>query len=416
MKFPHRVVVTGLGAVTPLGISAEESWKNALAGQSGIAPITRFPAETYEVRIAGEVKNFDSSLYIEKKEQKKMDQFIHYAVGATKMALDNSGLDPQGSWREKAGVLIGAGMGGLPAIEEQHSRMLEKGPGRISPFFIPMVIGNMAAGQVSIQFGLQGPNYALTSACASGAHSIGEAYRYLREGSWDVMVAGGAESTICGMALGGFGAMRALSTRNEEPTRASRPYDQDRDGFVIAEGAGILILETLEHALNRGADILAEVVGYGMSADAYHMTNPAPEGAGAARAMTYALKDAELNPEQIQYINTHGTSTPVGDELETLGIKSVFKEYAKKGLWVSSTKSMMGHALGAAGAIESVFCVQALRDQAVPPTINLENPSPACDLDYVAKESRQGKLQYVLNNSFGFGGTNACLIFSRFST
>lgn len=416
MKFPHRVVVTGLGAVTPLGISAEESWKNALAGQSGIAPITRFPAETYDVRIAGEVKNFDSSLYIEKKEQKKMDQFIHYAMGATKMALDHSGLDPQGSWREKAGVLIGAGMGGLPAIEEQHSRMLEKGPGRISPFFIPMVIGNMAAGQVSIQFGLHGPNYALTSACASGAHSIGEAYRYLREGSWDVMIAGGAESTICGMALGGFGAMRALSTRNEEPTRASRPYDQDRDGFVIAEGAGILILETLEHALKRGAPILAEVVGYGMSADAYHMTNPAPEGAGAARAMTYALKDAGLNPEQIQYINTHGTSTPVGDELETLGIKSVFKEYAKKGLWVSSTKSMMGHALGAAGAIESVFCVQVLRDQAVPPTINLENPSPACDLDYVAKESRQGKLQYVLNNSFGFGGTNACLIFSRFST
>jgi 3-oxoacyl-[acyl-carrier-protein] synthase II len=401
-----------VGAVTPLGLSIEESWKNALAGKSGIAKITRFDTTGFDVTFAGEVKGFQPDLYIAKKEQKKMDLFIQYAMAATQMALENSGLKITPENCERGGVFIGSGMGGLPVIEEEFQKLIDRGPGRISPFFIPAVITNLASGQVSIAHGLKGPNYSITSACATGAHSIGEAATYIRLGLADYMIAGGSESTVCKMAIGGFAAMRALSTRNESPETASRPFDKDRDGFVLGEGAGVLILESLDHALKRGANILCELTGYSATSDAHHMTNPAPGGEGGARAMKLALKDSRLSPENINYINAHGTSTPVGDELETAAIKSVFHESAKK-LMVSSTKSMMGHGLGAAGSIESAFCVMAIKDQMVPPTINLNNPSETCDLDYVPHKARSGKIQHVLNNSFGFGGTNACLVFSQ---
>ncbi len=413
LKSPRRVVVTGIGAVTPLGLSIQESWSNALEGRSGIAQITRFNTEAYEVHFGGEVKNFQADNYIPKKEQKKMDLFIQYTLAATKEALSSSGLDLTDQIKESCGVFIGSGMGGLPGVEEEYKKILERGPSRISPFFIPAVITNLASGQVSIMHGFKGPNYSITSACATGAHAIGEAYNYIRFGMCDYMLAGGAESTVCALGIGGFAAMRALSTRNEEPSKASRPFDKDRDGFVLAEGAAVFVMETLESAQKRGAKILCEITGYGASSDAYHMTNPAPEGEGGARAMKMALKDAGLNVEDIGYINAHGTSTPVGDELETAGIKSVFRDHAKK-LWVSSTKSMTGHTLGAAGAIEGAFCAMALYDQAVPPTINLENPSENCDLDYVPKSARKANhLKHAMNNSFGFGGTNACLIFSK---
>ncbi len=408
----NRVVVTGVGMITPLGLTTSESWSQALKGQSGISKITKFNTEGFDVQIAGEVKGYNPDLYVPKKEQKKMDLFIQYSLATSKMALEDAGLVVTPELGEKGGVLIGVGIGGLPSIEEQHSKLLERGPSRISPFFIPMVITNLAAGQVSIAYGLKGPNYSVTSACASGAHSIGEAAQYIRSGQYDFMLAGGSESTVCAMAIGGFAAMRALSTRNDDPTRASRPFDKDRDGFVLAEGAAMLVLENYEMAKKRGAKILCEVTGYGSSSDAYHMTSPAPEGAGGAMAVQRALKFAGLNPEQIQYVNAHGTSTPVGDDLETQALKTVFGSHAKK-LWVSSTKSMTGHALGAAGAIESAFCVLALRDQVVPPTINLENPGEGCDLDYVSTGAREGQLTHVANNSFGFGGTNASLIFSK---
>jgi 3-oxoacyl-[acyl-carrier-protein] synthase II len=408
----RRVVVTGVGAVTPLGLSAEESWKNALAGRSGIANITRFNSDAYDVHFAGEVKGFNPDLYVPKKEQKKMETFIQYSVASAHMALESAKLTITPEIGERTGCLVGVGLGGLPGIEEQHTKALERGPGRISPFFIPMVIANLASGQISIQYGLKGVNYSTTSACASGLHSIGEAYNYIRHGSYDVMVAGGAESCVCGMAIGGFAAMRALSTRNDSPEKASRPFDKDRDGFVLGEGAAILILESLEHAEKRGAPILCEITGYGVSSDAYHMTSPAPEGRGAASAIRMALKDASLSPSDIQYVNAHGTSTPMGDELESMAIKSIFGDHSKK-LWVSSTKSMTGHTLGAAGAIESAFCVMTLRDQAVAPTINLESPGAGCDLDYVPNEARSGKITHVVNNSFGFGGTNASLVLSK---
>ncbi|MES3038444.1 MAG: beta-ketoacyl-ACP synthase II [Bdellovibrionota bacterium] len=408
----RRVVVTGMGAVSPLGLSLEETWKNCLEGRSGIAPITKFDASAFDTKFAGEVKNFNADLYIEKKEQKKMDLFIQYAIAATKMALDNSKLELTDAVKLNAGTIIGAGIGGLPTIEEQHQKLSDRGPGRVSPFFIPSVITNLASGQVSIYFGLKGVNYSVTSACATGVHSIGEAYNYVRYGHADVMIAGGAESTISPLAVAGFGAMRALSTRNDAPEKASRPWDKDRDGFVLAEGAATFVIESMEHAQKRGAPILAEIIGYGVSSDAYHMTGPAPEGEGGARAMRLAFKDAEITPDQIQYINAHATSTPMGDGLESVGIKTVFGDHAKK-LWVSSTKSMTGHLLGAAGALESAFCVLSLRDQIVPPTINLENPSDDCDLDYVPGKARKGKINAVLNNSFGFGGTNGCLIFSK---
>ncbi|MBX2996003.1 MAG: beta-ketoacyl-ACP synthase II [Bdellovibrionaceae bacterium] len=409
---PKRVVVTGIGAITPLGLTLEESWKNAIAGKSGIAPITKFDTTGFDVTFAGEVKNFNPDAFIPKKEQKKMDPFIHYAVAATKMALDNAKLEITPELGERTGCLIGVGMGGLPTIEEQYRKLLEKGPSRLSPFFIPAVITNLASGQVSIMFNVKGPNYSITSACASGAHSIGDSAKYIADGHCDVMIAGGSESTVCAMGIGGFAAMRALSTRNDAPEKASRPFDKDRDGFVLAEGAAILILESLEHAEKRGATILCEITGYGVSSDAYHMTSPAPEHAGAQKSIRMAMADSGLKLEDISYVNAHGTSTPVGDELESIAIERVFGDHAKK-MWVSSTKSMMGHALGAAGAIESAFCIMALKDQIAPPTINLDNPDPQCRLDFVPHEARSGKLNHVLNNSFGFGGTNASVIFSK---
>ncbi|ASD63712.1 beta-ketoacyl-ACP synthase II [Bdellovibrio bacteriovorus] len=412
-KPQRRVVVTGVGAVTPLGNTIEESWAAATRGQSGIAKITKFDTTGFDVTFAGEVKGFNTDQYIEKKEQKKMDEFIHYSIAASKMAVEMAKLELTEEVKNQAGVIIGVGIGGLANIEETAIKMKERGPGRISPFFIPSVITNLAAGQVTISLGLKGPNYSVTSACASGVHSIGDAVRYIRDGVTDVMLAGGAESTICGLAVGGFASMRALSTRNDAPEKASRPWDKDRDGFVLAEGAAVLCIESLEHAVKRGANILCEITGYGVSSDAYHMTSPAPEGAGGYAAMSMALKDSGLKAEDINYINAHGTSTPVGDGLETAAIKRLLGDHAKK-VWVSSTKSMMGHALGAAGAIESAFCVMAIRDQVAPPTINLENPSEDCDLDYVPNEARKGKITNVINNSFGFGGTNASMIFSKY--
>jgi len=408
----RRVVVTGIGMVTPIGATWQESWKNAVAGKSGIDRITQFDTTGYDVHFAGEIKSFDASVYVEKKEQKKMDRFIQLSMGSAAMALADSGLTITPELGDRTGTLVGVGIGGLSGIENQHTILMERGPSRITPFFIPMVISNLAAGNISIKYGLRGPNYSVTSACASGAHSIGEAAHYIRRGQCDVMLAGGAEAAICPMAIGGFAAMRALSTRNEQPTMASRPFDKDRDGFVLSEGAAILVLEDYEHASRRGAHIYAEVSGYGTTSDAYHMTNPAPGGAGGANAMRLALQDARLNPEQIQYINAHGTSTPVGDGLESQAIKTVFGDHSKK-LWVSSTKSMTGHTLGAAGAIESVFSVLALQENIAPPTINLDNPSDDCDLDYVPHKARDGKFQNVVNNSFGFGGTNATLVFSK---
>lgn len=409
----RRVVVTGIGAVSPLGLSFDETWKNLLQGKSGIAPITRFNPESFDTRFAGEVKGFNPDLHIPKKDQRRMDLFIQFAVASAKMAMDQARLEITPEVAETTGTMIGVGMGGLPWIEEQFAKLMEKGPGRISPFFIPAVITNMASGQVSIQFGLKGTNYSISSACATGAHSIGEAFNAIRFGYNDVMLAGGSEGTVCGMAIGGFGAMKALSTRNDDPETASRPMDQDRDGFVLSEGCAVLVLESLEHALKRNAPILCEVSGYGTSSDAYHMTTPAPEGEGAQRAMARSLKDAGLKPEAIQYLNAHATSTPAGDELETQAIKKLFGDHSKK-LWVNATKSMMGHTLGAAGALESAICVYALKEQMSPPTINLKNPSPICDLDYVQEGARSGQLDHALNNSFGFGGTNASLIFSRF--
>ncbi|MGZ3747275.1 MAG: beta-ketoacyl-ACP synthase II [Pseudobdellovibrionaceae bacterium] len=411
-KAQKRVVITGVGAVTPLGLSIQESWENAKAGKSGITKITRFDTTGYDVNFAGEIKGFNPDLFIEKKEQKKMDTFIHYSLASAKMAFEMAKLQITEELAPRAGCIIGVGIGGLPAIEEQCAKVMSRGPGRITPFFIPMVITNLAAGQVSIAHGLKGPNYSVTSACASGVHSIGEATNYIRNGLMDVMVAGGAESTICPLAIGGFAAMRALSTRNEEPQKASRPWDKDRDGFVLAEGAAVLILESLEHAEKRGANILGEITGYGVSADAFHMTSPAPEGAGGYAAMAMALADSGFKPSDIQYVNAHGTSTPMGDALESTAIKKLMGAHSKN-IWVSSTKSMMGHALGAAGAIESAFCVMALKDQIAPPTINLENTSEGCDLDYIPHEARHGKIQNIMNNSFGFGGTNACLIISK---
>lgn len=408
----RRVVVTGMGIHSPVGNSILESWDNIIQGNSGIGRITAFDPTEYSSQIAGEVKNFNPEDYIHKKELKKMDRFIHLSIAASMQAWKDCGLDISDEICNKTGVLIGVGMGGLPQIEVQHSIQVERGPNRISPFFIPSVIANLAAGHVSIKYGFNGPNYSVTSACASSNHSIGDAYRFIRDGVCDVMLAGGAESTICPMAVGGFASMKALSTRNDQPELASRPWDQNRDGFVLAEGAATLVLEDYEHAARRGAKIYAEVSGYGLSADAHHMTTPAPEGRGAQQAMHMTLNDAQVKPEEIDYINAHGTSTPTGDGLECNAIKSVFKDHAKK-LMVSSTKSMTGHALGAAGALESVFSIMALQTGVVPPTINLDEPSPDCDLDFVPLKAKEKQLKHVLNNSFGFGGTNACLLFSK---
>ncbi len=408
----RRVVVTGLGAVTPLGLNVSESWQKVTAGVSGIAPITLFDASNFDSKIAGEVKGFSPDSVVDKKEQKKMDRFIHLSLLSTAEALNDSGIDFDENLKQRTGTIIGVGIGGLPVIENQHEILMNRGPGRVSPFFIPAVLTNLAAGQISIKYGFSGVNYTVTSACASGSHSIGEAAQYIRNGYCDVMVAGGAEASISPLGVAGFSAMRALSTRNNEPEKASRPWDKDRDGFVIAEGAATLVLEDYERAIKRGAKIYCEITGYGMSSDAYHMTSPSPGGAGAAKAMNSALKDARLNSDQIEYINAHGTSTPTGDAIEAEAITNVFGS-ASSSLWVSSTKSMTGHTLGAAGAIESVFCVLALETGIVPPTLNLDNPSESCQLDFVPKTAREKSLNHVLNNSFGFGGTNSCLIFSR---
>jgi 3-oxoacyl-[acyl-carrier-protein] synthase II len=408
-----RVVLTGLGVVTPLGLNIEDSWNNALAGVSGIAAITKFDTTKNDVHFAGEVKNFNADHCVDKKDQKKMDHFIQYAISCAQMAFIQSGLKITEENSEKTGAFIGSGMGGLPGIEEQHTRLLEKGPSRVSPFFIPSVITNLAAGWVTMNHGIRGPSFTITSACASGVHSLGEAYNYIRFGLMQNMVAGGSEAAISSMAVAGFSNMKALSTRNDDPQRASRPWDKDRDGFVLGEGAAVFILESLESALKRGATILCEVSGYGASSDAYHITSPEPTGRGFVSAMTMAMNDAGLNPSDIDYVNAHGTSTPMGDPLESNAIKTVLKEHAKK-VWISSTKSMTGHLLGAAGAIESAFCVQSLLTNKVPPTINLHNPSPDCDLDYVPNTAREKKIKHVMNNSFGFGGTNSCLIFSKF--
>ncbi len=409
----RRVVVTGLGLVTPLGIGVDASWDAALGGKSGIRTITQFDASSFPVRIAGEVEGFEPGQYIEAKEIKKMDRFIHFAMAASTMAVEDSGLKITVENAERVGVIIGAGMGGLPAIEQYHRAYMEKGYRRISPFFIPMVIVNLAAGNVSIKFGAKGPNSAAVTACATGSHAIGDAFRIIQRGEADAMIAGGTESVICALGIGGFAVMKALSARNDEPERASRPFDADRDGFVMGEGAGIVILESLENALARGAKIYAEIVGYGMSSDAYHMTTPAPEGEGAARCMKAALKDAGVEPQKIDYINAHGTSTKYGDELETAAIKNVFGEHAYK-LSVSSTKSMTGHLLGAAGGVEAIFSILSIFRGMIPPTINLENQDPECDLDYVPLKAKHTDVEYAISNSFGFGGTNACLIFGKY--
>lgn len=408
-----RVVITGAGVVSPIGNTLQDSWRAALNGTSGISNITKFNTEKFDVKFAGEVKDFSADVYVEKKEQKKMDLFIQYALATSQMALEQSGLHITDENSQRTGVFIGSGLGGLPFIEEQHTKLIEKGPSRISPFFIPSTIANLAPGWVSITHKIKGPNFTVTSACASGVHSIGEAYNYIRFGLCDQMLAGGTESTVSPLAVAGFSNMRALSTRNDSPAEASRPWDENRDGFVLGEGAATFILESLEAATKRNATILCEITGYGASSDAYHITSPDPNGEGFISAMQMALKDAQLEASDIQYINAHGTSTPVGDPLESNAIKKVMKSHASK-VWISSTKSMTGHLLGAAGAVESAFCVMTLVDQKVPPTINLKKPSSDCDLDYIPNHAREGQIQHVLNNSFGFGGTNSCLIFSKF--
>lgn len=408
-----RVVVTGIGAISPIGFTAKENWESLMAGRSGIGPITLFDASQYPSRIAGEITSYKAETYFPVKDLKKIDRFIQFCLIAGEEATKLSGLNPQSEDGERFGACVGVGIGGMPEIQANSQDLLTKGPRKISPFFIPMVIGNLAAGQLSIKYGLKGPNTCITTACSSSAHAIGESYRLIQRGDVDVMYAGGAEAVICELGVGGFCALRALSQRNDEPKRASRPFDKDRDGFVVGEGAAVLILEEFERAKKRGASILAEITGYGLNADAYHITQPAPNGEGAARCMRLALKDARLNPSDIDYVNAHGTSTPIGDINETIAIKTVFGE-ASKDLMVSSTKSMTGHLLGAAGAVEAVYCIQALQAQVAPPTINLENPSPECDLNYVPNEAQAGGIRHALSNSFGFGGTNATLVFKRF--
>ena len=407
----RRVVVTGLGIICPIGNTVADAWSNALAGKSGVGRITRFDASALSSQIAGEVKNFDVAAYLSPKEARRMDRFIHFGIAAGVQALKDSGLEVTEANATRIGVNIGSGIGGLPMIEETHNEVLKGGPRKISPFFIPSTIINMISGNLSIMHGLKGPNLAMVTACTTSAHCIGESGRLIEYGDCDVMVAGGAEAAITLLTVGGFGSARALSTRNDDPATASRPWDKDRDGFVLAEGAGVLVLEEFEHAKRRGARIYAELAGYGMSGDAYHMTAPQESGEGAARCMENALRNAGLNREDIGYINAHGTSTPLGDLAETVAIKRCFGDHAKK-LAVSSTKSMTGHLLGAAGGVEGLFSVLAVRDQVAPPTANLLNQDPACDLDYVPNSARPMPLRAVLSNSFGFGGTNASLIFS----
>jgi len=410
---PRRVAVTGVGLVSPLGVGTELSWQTMLEGRSGVAPITAFDASAFPCRIAAEVKGFEPERWIERKELKKMGRFIQFAIAASDFALAASNLKIGPENAERVGVYIGSGIGGFEVIEREFEALLAHGPRRISPFFIPATVINLAAGYVSIRFGAKGPNSATATACTTGTHAIGDSFRIIQRGEADVMICGGAEAPICRMGIGGFAAMRALSTRNDEPERASRPWDKTRDGFVVGEGAGILVLEALECALARGTPILAEIVGYGMSADAFHITAPSEDGDGACRVMSNALRDAGVTPSQIDYVNAHGTSTEVGDKVETLALKKCFGEHAYK-LAVSSTKSMTGHLLGGAGGFEAGVTVLAIRDQIAAPTINYEVPDPDCDLDYVPNQARPMRIEYALSNSFGFGGTNGCLLFKRF--
>ena len=411
----RRVVVTGVGLICGVGNNADEVWRALLAGKSGVSPITGFDASLFACRIAAEVKNFDPLQYVEKKEARKMGRFIHLAIAAADEALHSANYKVENDeMAERTGVDIGSGIGGFDVIEREHSNLLNGGPRKISPFFIPAAIVNLAAGQVSIRHNAKGPNEATCTACTTSAHSIGDAARIIKYGDADVMIAGGSEAAITPMGVGGFAAMRALSTRNDDPEHASRPWDKDRDGFVIGEGAGILILEELEHAKKRGARIIAEVAGYGMSADANHITQPAENGEGGFRVMRNAMRDAGIQPEQVGYVNAHGTSTPLGDELEAMAIKRAFGDHAYK-MAVSSTKSMTGHLLGGAGGLEAGITVLALRDQIVPPTMNLEHPGEHCDLDFVPNAARKIEMEYALSNSFGFGGTNGCLVFRRWS-
>lgn len=407
-----RVVITGLGVVSPVGSDVETFWKNITSGKSGIGRITKFDPTGFPVQIAGEVKNFNPLKYFDKKEIRRLDPFIQFAVAAADQAVKQAGIDSDDIDKERVGVFIGSGIGGLNTTEEQHRILLEKGPRRVSPYCVPMEIINMASGMVSIRFGFKGPNISVVTACATGTHAIGEAYRAIQYGDADVAVAGGAESCITPLAVAGFAAARALSTRNDEPEKASRPFEKNRDGFVMGEGAGIVVLEEYEHAKRRGAQILAEVVGYGASGDAYHMTAPAPGGEGAARAIRSALKDAGISPEQIDYINAHGTSTKFNDLYETMAIKEVFGDHAYK-VKISSIKSMIGHLLGAAGGVEVVSSVLTLLTGVIPPTINYEEPDPECDLDYTPNQAVEKEVKYVLKNSFGFGGTNACLVLKK---
>ena len=408
----RRVVVTGVGLVCGCGIGTGEVWRNLLAGKSGIGPITGFDAAAFDCRIAGEVRNFDPLNWVEKKEIKKMGRFIQLALAASDFAMRMSELQITPELAPAAGVYIGSGIGGFDVIEREHSKYLQGGPGKISPFFIPASIVNLASGHVSIRYGAKGPNSATATACSASAHSVGDSFKIIQRCDAEVMIAGGAEAAITPMGVGGFAAMRALSTRNDEPERASRPFDAQRDGFIVGEGAGVLILESLDCAHRRGANIIAEIVGYGMSGDAFHITQPAEEGDGGYRVTLAALKDAKISPNDVGYLNAHGTSTPLGDAIETTALKRAFGDHAKK-LPISSTKSMTGHLLGGAGGLEAGISALVLRDQILPPTINYENPDPACDLDYVPNQSRKAEVIYAVSNSFGFGGTNASLVFKR---
>lgn len=408
-----RVVVTGIGAITPVGIGKDEFWQSLLAGKSGIGPITRFDASEYTTRIAGEVKDFEPAKYIDKKEAKRMDRCTQFAVAAARMAFEDSGMDLDKTDRTRVGVVVGTGIGGIDTLHDQYKTLFDKGPGRISPFFVPMMIANMAAGQTSITFGLQGPSTCVVTACATGTNSIGDAFKIIQRGDADVMVAGGTEACISPAAVAGFCAMKAMSTRNDEPQKASRPFEKERDGFVMGEGSGIVILESLEHALARGAHIYAEVAGYGFNADAYHITAPAPEGVQAAKCMEMAIKDAGMLPSDVSYINAHGTSTPLNDKNESLAIKSLFGDHAYK-VAVSSIKSMTGHLLGAAGGIEAIASVLSVANDIVPPTINYETPDGDLDLDYVPNEARKQVVNVAISNSFGFGGHNATILVKKY--
>ncbi len=411
----RRVVITGMGVITPVGRELETFWNNLLEGRSGIVDISRFDTTGYDCTIAGEVRDFDPKpVFNNPKEHKRTDRFTHFAMAAAKSAMADAGIDMEKVVRERFGVLVSSGIGGLKTLEDQHSALVDKGPDRVSAFTIPMLISNMASGIISMEFGLRGPNMCIVTACATSNNAIGEAWRIIKFGDADIFLAGGSEAAVIPIGLGGFSAMKALSTRNAEPQRASRPFDRDRDGFVIGEGGGVVVVEELEHAKARGAKIYCELAGYGLSGDAYHMTAPPPDGEGAARAMNMALKHARIAPESVDYINAHATSTELGDICETRAIKTVFGEHARNGLAISSTKSMTGHLLGGAGAIELAACALAIRDGKIPPTINLDNPDPECDLDYTAHVAKEKRVRVAVNNSFGFGGHNATLVVTEF--